>query len=157
MVILQDNREQMGLTFSIDNVLTAVEPYTLSVGDYACRFKDGTIPPVRFERKSLGDLFGTMTSGYPRFKRELVRAREEDVHLILIVECHLLSVLSGYKHSRFPGESMVQKLFTLMVRHRLPIVFCRNRDEMAAYIRGYFEAIGREYVAQARLKKAVSR
>ena len=150
---MMDTREQDGLEFPLDNILTAVERIGLSVGDYACQFKDGTIPPVRFERKSLGDLFGTMTSGYPRWKRELLRAKEQGLDLILIVECPLLSVLGGYKHSQFPGESMAQKLFTLIIRHRLPVVFCKNREDMAAYIRGYFEAIGREYIIQQRLKR----
>lgn len=149
---MMDTREQDGIDFPLDNILTEVVREGLSVGDYACRFKDGTIPPVRFERKSLGDLFGTMTSGYPRFKRELVRAKEQGLDIVLIVECPMLTVLSGYSRSQFPGESMVQKLFTLMIRYRLPVVFCKNRQEMAAYIRGYFEAIGREYVIQRRLR-----
>ena len=146
MVILMDRREQLELSFPLDHIVTAVEPTTLSVGDYACRFLDGTIPPVRFERKSVQDLFGTLTSGYPRFKRECARAAAEKLTLILIIESPLLTVLQGVPHSRFQGTSMVQKLFTLMVRHKLPIVFCKSRAEMSTYIRAYCEALGREYV-----------
>lgn len=134
----------------MDHILTAVERSTLSVGDYACRFLDGTIPPVRFERKSVADLFGTLTGGYRRFKAECRRAQEQGLTLILIVESPLCTVLQGHQYSQFSGASMVQKLFTLMLRHRLPIVFCAHRAEMSLYIRQYFEAIGREYVALQR-------
>lgn len=141
-----DTREQLPLDFPTDHVLTGSERMTLSVGDYACRFLDGTIPPVRFERKSLPDLFGTMTSGYPRFKREMGRATAEGLTLILLVESPLLAVLNGTPRSQYSGESMIQKLFTLMIRYRLTIIFCKGRVEMARYIREYCEAIGRERV-----------
>lgn len=151
MVILMDTREQAGLEFPTDSILTAVERCTLSVGDYACRFLDGTMPPVRFERKSIPDLFGTLTGGYARFKREVERAQSEQLMLILIIESPLLTVLDSHSYSSFSGPSMVQKLFTLMIRHKLPVIFCRNREDMALYIRNYFEAIGREYIALKRL------
>ena len=145
-----DTREQAGLDFPAHPWLDAVERATLPVGDYQVRFKDGTIPPVSFERKSLNDLFGTMTGGYRRFKAEVRRARDLGTHLLVITEAPLGSVYHGTQHSAFPGPSLTQKLFTLMVRHRLPVVFCRNREEMARYILEYFLACGREYSLERR-------
>ena len=103
-----------------------------------------------FERKGLGDLFGSLTQGYKRFKAEIQRAREAHVDLILLVEHSLSTVLDGYAHSQFGGDSMVKKLMTLQVRHKFPVVFCQARFEAARYVVEYFCAIGREHVALAR-------
>ena len=109
-----------------------------------------TTASLSFERKSLNDLFGTMTGGYRRFKAEVRRARDLGTQLLVITEAPLGSVYHGTQHSAFPGPSLTQKLFTLMVRHRLPVVFCRNREEMARYILEYFLACGREYSLERR-------
>ena len=101
----------------------------------------------------MGDLFGTMTEGYPRFKRELRRATESSLELIVIVEGSLSDVLDGFAHSSWPGERMATKLFTLMRRYQLPIVFCTSRFEMCDYILNYFCAVGREYVARKKLER----
>lgn len=155
MVIMIDTREQERLSFPKDSCLDNVESATLSIGDYACRFKDGTIPAVRFERKSVGDLFGTMTHGYKRFKAEMKRAQDEGIRLILIIEAPLGDVRQGYGHSQFDGSSMEQKLFTMMIRYGLHTVFCSDRREMSRYILEYFKAIGREYMISVRANKGL--
>lgn len=155
MIILVDSREQNPLRFKVAGSVEGVEKATLNVGDYAVRFRDLTQPPVVFERKAMGDLFGTMTQGYPRFKKELRRAKEGGIDLILIIEGTLGDVLDGTAHSKFSGESMVQKLFTMQVRYAMPVVFSANRIEMARHIVEYFEAIGREHVILAKAKKVV--
>ena len=144
--MLIDTREQSVLSFPLSLLVTAVETVTLPVGDYACLFKDGTQPPVVFERKSLADLFGTMTSGYPRFKREMVKAKQLGLTLILIIEGTLTDVLGGTIHSSMAGASLLQKLFTLQVRYGLQPVFCDGRQEMSRYIVETYAAIGRNYV-----------
>lgn len=144
MVILADTREQRPLPFREGGAIEGVEKVTLSYGDYAVRYRDGSSPPVRFERKGMGDLYGTMTTGYPRFKKEMERARSDGASLILAVEGSLSDVLEGHRHSSWSGDSMTQKLFTLMVRYKMDVVFCVNRLEMARFISEYFQAIGRE-------------
>lgn len=124
--------------------MDGIEKTTLSVGDYSVRFKDGSIPPVAVERKSLSDLFGTMTHGYDRFKEEMQRAKDARIDLILGLENTLSEVLEGIHYSKFAGTSMVKKLMTLEVRHDLRVVYCQNRPELARWIVEYFEAIGRE-------------
>ena len=104
----------------------------------------------------MGDLFGTMTSGYSRFKKEMGRAKESGIDLILAVEGTLGDVLDGISHSQFSGDSMAQKLFTLQVRYGLQVVFCSNRLEMTRHITEYFEAIGREHVILAKAKKTLT-
>lgn len=117
---------------------------TLCVGDYACEFEDGFRPQVVFERKSLGDLYGTMGAGYKRFKREMERARDNGTDLVLLVESSLSDVAAGFERSSQSGESIVTKLFTLRQRYGLEAVFCKNRDEAVYYIMHRWMALGRE-------------
>ena len=148
MIILTDTREQNTLEFELDYLVTAQKVVSMPFGDYWCEYTNGWRPPFVFERKSLGDLFGTMTSGYKRFKREMNRAKEADCKLILICENSLTDVDTGYKHSTFDGSSILSKLFTLRVRYDLETVFCRSRWEAQAYIKHFYAAIGRNYVAK---------
>ena len=70
MIVLIDTREQQPLEFD-HKFIEGIEMTKLEVGDYAVKFKDGYSPLYFFERKSIGDLFGTMGKGYKRFKREI--------------------------------------------------------------------------------------
>lgn len=141
--ILQDTREQKPLEFELDEIVTEVETVTLPVGDYHCEFTDGSRPPLVFERKSLQDLYGTMTRGYPRFKRLLAKASKLEISMILIIEASQSQVLAGYDRSEFPGPSCLQKLFTLWIKYDLFPVFCRSRPEAARFIVETYKAIGR--------------
>jgi len=143
MILLVDSREQHPLEFTVDHILTEVVVETLPVGDYACQYVSGHRPPIVFERKSLGDLFGTMTSGYRRFKRELTKAADLKIHLLLGIEASISQVKHGYPHSNFSGDSCLQKVMTLWMRYGLQPVFCRDREELAWFIRATFESIGR--------------
>ena len=145
MKILIDSREQAPLVFPIDGICTETKLATLDVGDYQAEYTDGTRPPVVFERKGLGDLFGTMTAGYARFKREMERAQEQGIRLILLIEGTLTDVYAGHTYSQFAGSSCVQKLFTLWVKYDLYPVFCANRSEMSRYIIEFYAGIGRNY------------
>lgn len=125
--------------------MTGIIHEALSCGDYGCQFEDGYRPPFYFERKSLGDLYGTMTHGYKRFKKELERAKSEGIKLFLLCEDSLQTVSKGYSHSSLGGDSLVRKLFTLRVRYDLEAVFCGSRWECKRYIIEFYEAVGREY------------
>lgn len=122
-----------------------VETKTLAVCDYACRLEGGELCPVRFERKSLGDLFGTMAQdkNYQRFKREMNRCKSMGIGMILIIEASFLDVVKGYKYSKFDGRAMIRKLFTLHVKYPdiiiYPAVFTNSRSESSAYIKSYYE------------------
>jgi len=126
--------------------ITNVAKKKLDFGDYGVKFKTGFIPNIFFERKSLGDLYGTMGTGYKRFKREIIRAQEAKATLMIIVEASLTEVGKGYKHSRIYGRSMKQKLFTLWVRHGIQTIFTSSRKEMAEYITQFYLACGRQHI-----------
>ena len=110
------------------------------------KFKDGLVPPFFFERKSIGDCYGSMTSDYKRFKKEIIRAQEQGIILYLIIEGNLSKVLKGYKYSTVEAISIVRKLFTLYIRYGIRVVFAKDREEIATYITETFCALGRNYL-----------
>lgn len=142
--IIVDSREQKPLPIaesSFDEVYTAALPY----GDYTVTINDAHTN-VCWERKSLGDLFGTMTKGYERFKREMERAKKDKAYMELLVEASMTEVGAGYKYSRFPGSAMLKKLATLKMRYGLNTFFFNNRREMAKYIELNSIALAENYV-----------
>lgn len=145
MKIIIDSREQSKLTFS-SPFITEVIVEKLSVGDYGVRFEDNYEPPFYFERKSIGDLFGTLGGGYERFKKEIKRGQESKVTLFIIVEGNISDVLRGYKHSTIAGVSIVYKVFTLWAKYGVQTLFVKDRNEMSEYITHFFIAVGKKYV-----------
>ena len=145
MKIITDTREQKPLKFK-HPYITEVCSVGLKYGDYGCQFKDGYNPPFYFERKSIPDLFGTFGKGYGRFKKELIRAQKDKAILIIIIEGTLTDILRGCTYSKREPESLEKQLFTLMIKHWVPWVGCRNRTEMSRYITSFYLACGREYI-----------
>ena len=118
------------------------------MGDYAAWFEDGHVSTTVFERKSIGDLFSTMGTGYKRFKREMARAELNGTEIILIVEGTFSKVFKGYKHSKLIGISILRKLFTLWLKYGIVPVFCKDRKEMAEYIETYYYATNKRRMSQ---------
>lgn len=142
--IFIDTREQKPLEFVeeyIDNVVTC----KLDFGDYACKISEHRIP-VYFERKSISDLLGTLTNGYERFKNEVNRAAGSNSRLVIIIEKSLSDVLKGSKHSKVSGLSVARTMFTLMVKHGVPFVCCKNREEMSKYISEFYYSYAKNYL-----------
>jgi len=144
MTILVDTREQKQLDFK-HKFIKGIKTTCLNVGDYCASFSSIYDCPVVFERKSIADLYGTLSQGYERFKRELERAKENDIKLIIIVEGNLHRVLHGTPYSQRTPESIVYQLFTLRARYNIETVFCKDREEMAEYITQYYIAHKKEY------------
>lgn len=142
MILIRDTREQLPLEFPSCPSVEAVVDEKLDYGDYRARFKDGSLSKLVLDRKGISDLYGTMTTNYDRFKRELERAKQDGAQLELIIEGTLSEVSQGFEHSKFEGSSMMKKLGTLWHRYHLYTVFCADRDEMAAYILWRFESEG---------------
>ena len=145
MIIYCDTREQRPLTFKAEKGLTVVKK-TLAVCDYAAQMDDGVRCPVRFERKSIGDLYGTFAADepYKRFKRQMSRCERMKVGMIIIVEASFLDVASGYEYSKFEGRAMIRKCFTMHIKYPdviiYPVVFTNSRSESSAWIKSYYES-----------------
>lgn len=144
MIITQDSREQLPLDFSGIEGVEKVEELALPYGDYTA-ICHGKPVPIVFERKGLSDLFGTMTSGYERYKREMARAKADNIKLILIVEGSYTDVWEGIKHSQFTGEAMMKKLATLYIKYDHEYILCESRRVMARRIIDTFAAVERNW------------
>ena len=152
MVILCDSREQRCLDFSSFPAVTATKVVKLEFGDYACEFEGklaGMKAPMHVERKSLSDCWGTMTTGYTRFRREIDRAKASNMKLVLAIEATYEDVLNGFERSEFTGDSMVKKLATLWAKYGLETWYSGSRKLMARLIVEAFSAIGRGYAKTA--------
>jgi ERCC4-type nuclease len=139
--IIVDTREQLPLQFDPE---FEVVRQKLEFGDYAMRMNN-CILPVVFERKSLGDLFGTMTSGYKRFKAEYHRCNGVGHKMVLLLESSMREVAGGYEHSQFEGSSMIKKLAMLEVRYGIQVVYGGDRYTCSRYIQEIFGAIWRNW------------
>ncbi len=147
LVLIQDSREQAPLKFKkgvFDNVVIKALP----VGDYGLVVEPLSEPfPLIFERKSLGDLFGTLSNkkSIECFKRELARAKERNIILVLLIEASMKAVSEGYKYSLVGGDSLLKTVFTLWVKYGLVPVFCENRRTAARFVEESFTALARNW------------
>lgn len=142
MTIIQDSREQTPFKFIDINV----EVKKLDVGDYSCVLSDGFVVPVVFERKSVCDLYGTLSSGYDRFKNEIIRSQDLGLRMILIIEGTLTKVSKGIKHSKRDPESLLAQTFTLFCKYGIIPVFCKDAEEAAKYITLFYQAYEKKYL-----------
>jgi len=111
-----------------------MERCCLDVGDYSAKMKDGHQPRIYFERKSIPDLVGTMTTGYKRFRQEVKRSKDSGSKLILIIEGTVTDILKGTKYSLVDGLQILRTVLSICDRYDVSHIFCRNREEMSIYI-----------------------
>ncbi len=84
--ILIDSREQNPLKLACETTVAK-----LDVGDYISKSHFNSIS---VDRKSLVDLCGTISQGYDRFIREIERAKELGLYLVVLVEEKLEKLLN---------------------------------------------------------------
>lgn len=140
IVVLQDTRETLPIVFSTEEGIVGSKRQKLDFGDYQALYPDGSRSSVVFERKSVPDLWITMTKGHNRFMREVERAKEKKTRLVLIIEAPFSRILVGFERSRYSGTAMVKKLWTLHHSYDLPFVFCQSRQDMSSYMAWSFIA-----------------
>ena len=145
MKIIVDTREQKPLPFKVAGIITEIKREALSVGDYMVEFEDGYRPKTTIERKSKADLYGTLSKGYTRFKKELQRADNQEVHIIILVESSLAKVAEGFVRSKRHPESLVQQIFTMEVNYGRRFVFVPSRVSAVYWVTHYFMALGRKH------------
>lgn len=84
--IIIDSRESDPLKF--EGIEYRVDK--LDYGDYHCPWN----PNLYFERKSIQDLYSSLSGDLERFKRELIRCRDANAYLVVIVEQPMSKVVS---------------------------------------------------------------
>lgn len=128
--ILVDSREKQPLRF--ENYLTEVA--TLPVADYGIAgFSNWTNPGFVVERKSLGDLIGSLTSGRPRFWREVEKMRQFRFAAIVIEATHA-EVEAGHFRSKATPQSILASLYAIQVRAGIHVLWCGDAQGAARTI-----------------------
>jgi hypothetical protein len=122
--IFIDSREQAALPFENSEVKKLI------VGDY-CPSEE-FFCNVFVERKSLYDLAGTLTAGLDRFKREIERAVDLGLYLVVVTESSFIDAFDySPKNSfsqRIGGPYLFNKIRLLMKDYNnIQFVFAPNR------------------------------
>ena len=91
-------------------------------GDYKCG-------RVLIERKSVSDLFHTLTRGEERFKRELQRLQKASVCAYVVIEGSIEAVKRGTWSSAAYGPRIVDSALGLCVSYGISIAFCNGRAD----------------------------
>ena len=109
----------------------------MGFGDYSAlyRSKTGTEhkSPIFFERKSLPDLFGTLTdeNRHKRLRDRCKEANEVGAKIILAIEGTDQEVWEGVKNSQVKGATILKILDTMWLKYDLIPMFCSSRQLMA--------------------------
>jgi len=139
-VIYIDTREQLPLDFDWPS-----EPKALKAGDYA--LSDPSITcNCHIERKSLSDFISTLSvKNFDRFEREIQRAEEEKIYLVVLVEDTLSNALSFKylpyisKKIRVTPEFIFRNVRSLIQKYpHVQFLFVKNREESSRIIKKIF-------------------
>ena len=135
MKIFVDTREQAPLTWPSSEVKKLI------VGDY-CPSEE-FFSGIFVERKSLYDLAGTLTAGLDRFKREIERAAELGLYLVVVTESSFVDAFDySPKNSfsqRIGGAYLFNKIRLLMKDYNnIQFVFAPNRFRSVEMIESIF-------------------
>lgn len=123
--IIIDSREQTPLMFSYPSITAG-----LATGDYSVV---GLENDFCVERKSLGDLFGSLTSGRDRFMRELQRMKAFPfARLLIIGSIHEIEQGSSRARGINP-KAIIHSLHAIEARG-VPVVFASSPAEASALV-----------------------
>lgn len=123
--IFIDTREQKPLDLPVDTKIMK-----LPVGDYCP--STNIFDNVFIERKSVADLFGTLTNGIERFEREIAKAAELDLYLVVLVDGSYAETMDfssnyGYK-GKTNGKHIFHEIRDLMFKYdNIQFVFAGSR------------------------------
>jgi len=122
MIILVDTREQK--PYWSDNRATLI------VGDYTTLNLLGSF---HIERKSLQDLYGTLTSGNNRFKYELFNAAYHRIQLEVYVEGSRADFINKNfpkgQDRKFSTDGLDRLIKTFEKKYHLIFHWCKNRQQ----------------------------
>jgi hypothetical protein len=123
--LIIDSREQRPLYSK-----TEFTCHKLPVGDYACGGDMNC--GVYIERKSLADLAGTLTNGFDRFTREIEKAKNLGLYLVVLCDESYVSCLEYSPSNSFArkvnGHFILHQIREIMQKHdNIQFVFCSDR------------------------------
>lgn len=129
MTIIVDTREQLPINFKEG---TKTMASALNCGDY-------TTPALRktfvIERKSPSDLYGTLLADHARFRREILRAFDKRLTLVVFVECSEARFFAkdyeGGAWQNYPAESLRKIIRTVSKKYGIKFYWFEHRAAMA--------------------------
>jgi len=129
--IIVDSREQRPLFKGKGVVIRKLDE-----GDYAT---EQTINKLVIERKSPGDLYGSLIQGHKRFVAELTRADLKNKKIYVFVECSFNSFITlnwngGYFRKLKPAV-LAKIVGTFEVKYKVNFVWCKGRPDMRVQIK----------------------
>jgi ERCC4-type nuclease len=130
-VIIRDTREKDGWNFRASSNCHGVESVKLDTGDYSLK---GFEHLIMVERKSIADLWGTLTAGKERFMKEMERAKEIPARF-LIIEGTVAEINKGFTYSKVDPNYIFGFLISLQVKYGLHVIFAGRKDVAQEYTR----------------------
>lgn len=130
---VRDTREQdgCGWNFRASKNMGSMVTKKLDTGDYSV---EGMEHLIMIERKTIGDLWSTLTSGRERFIKEMERALKIPARY-LIIEGNLSDIDKGYKFSKVTPEFIHASLISLQVKYGIHVIFAGRQDIAQTYVR----------------------
>ena len=131
LTIIEDSREQTPLDFMGYRGVDVIR-HGLKTGDYSIA---GCENELCFERKSVADLVGTLIGGHERFLREMDRMKDFKVKYILVE--HTAGAVYRYCEKQgweYKFDVIMQSLLAYAYHYQVRVRFCKDREDMAAYI-----------------------
>jgi hypothetical protein len=121
--IIVDSREQKPFHFEEHTLIES----KLEYGDYSLHPNN----KLAVERKSLSDLYGTLSGGRERFEREIQKAKKLEGYIIVVVESTLNNMMyQKQKFGKASGEFIAHNMRKLLRQYdNLQFVFCDGREE----------------------------
>ena len=147
MKIVVDSREQKPYTFTVPT-----RTATLATGDYSIA---GAEHLISIERKTPGDLIGSLSRHRDRFEMELHRGMALQ-YFALVVESSLMDLSNGHYMSLMKPKAAIQSLLTFSIRYGLPIFFCENRDYGARVTESLLVKFAREMGKRAEMMEGTT-
>lgn len=132
--IIRDSREKdgCGWKFRASANCDGMEVKKLDTGDYSIKGYENLI---MIERKTLSDLWGTLTFQRERFMKEMDRSLAYPIRY-LIIEGTLRDIDNGIRYSQVSPEFILASLTSLEVKYGLHVIFTDTRTDIAqAYVR----------------------
>ena len=112
-----------------------VERKALKTGDYMLAGRPNRVVE---HKKSLEEICANVTRGHNRFRRELIRALEAGIHLVILIEDPVIRTLDDVKtwiNPRTPyspkcvqGAQLFESLKTIRDRYGVEIRFCKPEE-----------------------------
>lgn len=140
LTIIRDTREKLGCGWKFNataNCNGTVEK-KLETGDYSI---EGMEHLIMIERKTIADLWGTLTSQKERFIAEMERALAIPSRY-LIIEGTMRDIFQGCYFSRVTPEYILSSLTTLEQKYNLHVIYVDKRKDICQrYVRRLLEKL----------------